>query len=49
MTFKELVLKLTELEGKKKQVSVAQITEVVSQLKKLVKKDPSVLIALLKK
>lgn len=49
MTFKELVAALCRLEGKKKQVNVAQMSEVLSSLKKLLKKNPiGVLKALLK-
>lgn len=49
MKFKTLCLKLAELEGKKKQVNIAQISELVSKLRKIVREEPSALIALLEK
>lgn len=48
MTFKTLVKRLCQLEGKKRQVDIANMSEIVSSLKKLIKDDPiGVLKALL--
>jgi hypothetical protein len=48
-TFKQLALELAKLEGKKKQVDIAQIRELLASLKKLVKQDPEWLVPVLKK
>ena len=49
MTFKALAKKLCELEGKKKQVDIAQMSETLASLRRLFKADPiGVLIALIK-
>lgn len=40
MTRKQLVLKLCCAEGKKKQVDVAQMSEIVARLGEITKRDP---------
>jgi hypothetical protein len=39
MTFRELCIKLSKLEGKKRQIDIAQIREVMSLLSDLVHQD----------
>ena len=48
MNIKELAIELSKLEGKKKEVTIGNIREILSVLKKLIKKDPSILKLLLK-
>jgi len=48
MTFKELAKKLTEIEGKKKQVNIAQMSEILKALSKLMYEDPTLFVTLYK-
>lgn len=43
MTIKKLILELTKLEGKKKQITIAQMSEIVGLLAELVFKSPKLL------
>jgi len=41
MTFKQLALEITKREGKKKQVDIAQVSEVLARLVDIVAEDPN--------
>lgn len=49
MKFKTLCSKIAKCEGKKKQVDIAQISEIVSKLKLIIREEPSALIPLVSK
>lgn len=48
MNFHQLSVEVTKLEGKKKPISIAQVKEVLSITAKIIAKNPSALISLLK-
>lgn len=48
MTFKELAMAICAREGKKRQVDIAQVAEVLKALRLLILEDGSALVALMR-
>ncbi len=49
MTPNQLIKRICELEGKKKEVTIGNIREVVAAIRKIIQEDPSALTVLVKK
>lgn len=49
MTFQKLAKELTRLEGKKRQVNIAQMSEVLKSLRILIAKNPGTVLSTLLK
>ena len=48
LNIKELAVKISKIEGKKSQVSIGDIREILAIIKKLIKNNPEILLTLTK-